>query len=153
MGPVAVTTPILLLHTSSFNLTNQISTMMKFVLLSVFLSCLLLTDVEGYYWPQPQQQNSMSQWLPYLLMQQGGSGNNNLMLWMMMMGGMGGGMGGNSMLPYIPMNQGGAGGGLNNNNLALAMMGGQPGMQNPWMTYYMLNKHQHPAYAAEGHTH
>merc|ERR1719290_225965 len=112
--------------------------MMKFVLLSVILASLLLTDVECYRYQYPQQHY--------------GGANNNLLMMMMMggMGGMGGGM--QSMLPYLLMNQGT--GGMNQNNLLLAMMGGMGGgMQNPMMAYYLLNQHNHAGYATASHTH
>merc|ERR1712121_453428 len=108
--------------------TSSYSTMMKFVLLSVILASLLLTDVECYRYQYPQQHyGGMSSYWPLLLQQQGGLGgsNNNLALLLAMggMGGMGGGM--QQYLPYLLLNQGS--GGLNNNN--------------------------HAGYAAAGHTH
>merc|ERR1712112_327034 len=133
--------------------TTSYSNMMKFVLLSVILASLLLTDVECYRYQYPQHPyGGMSSYWPLLLQQQGGANNNNLLMMMMMggMGGMGGGM--QSMLPYLLMNQGT--GGLSQNNLLLSMMGGMGGgMQNPMMAYYLLNQHNHAGYAAAGHTH
>merc|ERR1712112_200497 len=146
---VADSTSTLLRLSSS---TTSYSTMMKFVLLSVILASLLLTDVECYRYQYPQQHyGGMSSYWPLLLQQQGGANNNNLLMMMMGgMGGMGGGM--QSMLPYLLMNQGT--GGLNQNNLLLSMMGGMGGgMQNPMMAYYLLNQHNHAGYAAAGHTH
>merc|ERR1712121_446252 len=82
--------------------TSSYSTMMKFVLLSVILASLLLTDVECYRYQYPQQHyGGMSSYWPLLLQQQGGA-NNNLLL-MMMMGGMGGMQ--NPMMAYYLMNQ------------------------------------------------
>merc|ERR1719495_1671523 len=122
---------------------------MKFVLLSAILASVLLTDVEGSTYGYPQ--HAMSSYWPLLLAQQGGlGGNQNLALLLALGGGMGGGI--QSYLPYLLLNQGS--GGLNNNNLLLAMMGGMGGgMQNPMMAYYLLNQHNHAAYAAAGHTH
>ena len=125
--------------------------MMKFVLLTAILASVLLTDVECYRYGYPQPTGMSSYW-PYLLAQQQGGTNNNLALMMMLsgMGGMGGGM--QSYLPYLLMSQGS--GGLNDNNLLLAMMGGMGGgMQNPMMAYYLLNQHNHAAYASATHTH
>merc|ERR1719402_1193488 len=133
--------------------------MMKFLLLSVILATVLLTDVvEGYRYGYPQYPShyygGMNSYWPLLLNQQQGGTNNNLALMMMMggMGGFGGNGGGNSMLPYLLMDQ--MPGGLNNNNLMLAMMGGMGGgMQNPMMAYYLLNQHTHGAYSKTDHTH
>merc|ERR1719402_1968199 len=136
-------------------------TMMKCLLLFV-LSCFLLSDVEAWYsypryptyptYPQPQPPKPapkphypayayQHQMLPLILAQQKAAqtAQADQIALMMAMNGMGGG--GQSILPWLLLNQaGGAGGGLGGNALALAMMTqGMGGLfQDPILAYWMF---------------
>merc|ERR1712055_633563 len=135
-------------------------TMIKCLVLFV-LSCFLLSDVEAWWrpphyptyptYPQPQPPKPapkpypgyayQHQMLPLILAQQKAAqtAQADQRALMMAMSGMGGG--GQSILPWLLLNQaGGAGGGLGGNALALAMMTqGMGGMfPDPMMAYWMF---------------